>query len=185
MVFQNLMGKLFPSEDPTEAIKTVEHLAETDPDAAEKKLFKTVKSDPGRFQLGGDLSGKMLAMVERIDAKLNAGSNSKLAEISVLSPDGDSFFDLKGLIEAARQEHSPLVSVTWDPAHQTVPWNQAKALRILRDHEQVTLVCIGEEGLICRREFLAHLDPTHPDSEEIAQELIDEANRQNLKAEFV
>ncbi len=168
-------GRRAEEPNPQEGLAEVSRLAETDPPAAGKSLRRLLKASPAAFAIGGAHAADLARVVESLDARSSAGTAAPLPSCVLAGAQGAPVSTLADFLAAARSETADALCLAWTEPAQQDPWAQIEALRILREEPEVALVLVGEESLIVRRAFLLTVDPKHPESEEISQELIDEA----------
>lgn len=171
----NWFGRRAEEPNPQEGLAEVSRLAETDPPTAEKSLRRLLRASPATFAIGGAHAADLARVVESLDARSSAGTAAPLPRCVLVGAQGATGPTLADFLAAGRSESADALCLAWTEPAQQDPWAQVEALRILREEPEVALVLVGEECLIARRAFLLAFDPKHPESEEISQELIDEA----------
>ena len=167
-------------------LQEAESLARGNPKKAIGLLARKGKPVYELWRLGGELHGEFRALVEKTWTREGHGELIDSAAVLVIPGENDTYPTVGELVEKAAASEAEVVYLP--PPLKRSPRNavaELEALRYLVDPE-VGMVIVGEEGMFFRGTFvLAAGKKVDPNSEEVGQDLMDEAQARGLKVAMV
>ena len=165
----------------TSLLREAEALALGDPKKAIATLRRKGKPAYDVLRIGGAMHGEFRAFVEKTWARLGRCELLPSSAVEVICWDAWKDPTVRDLADRAQMTEAEVLYLTPPPKRSPRDATaELEALRLLAALE-MAMVTVGEEGMFFRRSLILEAGKCLPDSEEIGQDMMDQAKALGLK----